>query len=247
MNKVSLVFICHDIQGYNEVVQRNLFPPPHIVFVGNDATNAEIEKNPLVIIARNQPDNIEGESAFTAWYLIAKTGLFLDSNYLVVLNADAVLQPRYYANLINTLFTQPDVVGLMRCQSSCFYDDINMSVFDSFLKSKNATYDKNQMWYSKTNHCLKRKILTEFVDWYYPSCLEIKRQDCEKLSSYHERLFFAFVKSTQKHTEFCDSVLCQPPEPPSEPEPEIIPQPEPEPPQPPKKTQTIQLKRLRFT
>jgi hypothetical protein len=237
MNKVSLVFLCHDIQGYNEVVQRNLIPRPHIVFIGNEPLNAEIENDPLVIIARNQPDNIEGESnlsAFTAWYLIAKNGLFLDSTYLVLLDGDVVLQPLYYANLIKTLFTQPDVVGLMRCQARGLYDDINMSVFDSFLKSKNATYDKNQVWYSKTNHCLKRKTLVEFVDWYYPSCLEIKRQDCDKLSWYHERLFFAFLKSTQKETKFCNSVLYQQPEPPSEPEP-----------QRPQKTR-IQLKKLCF-
>jgi hypothetical protein len=46
-----------------------------------------------------------------------------------------------------------------------------------------------------TNLCLKRYIIKDFVDWYYPECLEIKKKDPEKLGYYHERLFNIFSKS----------------------------------------------------
>ena len=44
------------------------------------------------------------------------------------------------------------------------------------------------------HHNPKRNILSDFVVWYYPTCLNIKLLDYNKLSWYHERLFYIFIE-----------------------------------------------------
>jgi hypothetical protein len=49
------------------------------------------------------------------------------------------------------------------------------------------------IWFATSNHCLKRHKLTAFVDWYYPSCITIKKLDPIKISWYHERIFSLYI------------------------------------------------------
>ena len=78
MKKIVIVYICHNIDTYKTIRERNIRPTPYIIFVGNGEITEEIEKDPHVFIARNQPINIENEPkllTFTAWYLIVMNNL----------------------------------------------------------------------------------------------------------------------------------------------------------------------------
>ena len=62
-------------------------------------------------------------------------------------------------------------------------------------KSYELSYEKcRTMWYPSTNQCMNRKILNNFVDWYYPDYLQIKEQDLYSLSWYHERVFSVYIR-----------------------------------------------------
>jgi hypothetical protein len=76
--------------------------------------------------------------------------------------------------------------------------DINMNVLQQFLQKKGlGAYNTDEDWMNTSNHCLNRKTLTDFVNWYYPDCLDIiKANDAAGLPWYHERLFWCFVKYT---------------------------------------------------
>jgi hypothetical protein len=75
---------------------------------------------------------------------------------------------------------------------------MNVNVFEDFLRIKNIDhYDTNSLWYGSTNHCIKREILENFVNWYYPDCFYFKLYDYPKFSYYHERLFSVYIKLQQ--------------------------------------------------
>ena len=190
---VKIIFICHtdNIVTYIQSKYEN----PSIIFVGNSEIN---NNNSNIIIARDLIHNIENEPkllTFTAWYLIAKNNLFLEYDYLCLFEYDVILEENFEKKLkiecnkkINNIIS-----FIPRNRGDCFLCDINYDIFTNYLKNKLVTYNINELWYSSTNHCIKREILLDFVDWYYPSCLQIKTLDYKKLSWYHERVFSAYL------------------------------------------------------
>jgi hypothetical protein len=80
--------------------------------------------------------------------------------------------------------------------------DITYNVYIKYLENKHINYNINNVWYPTTNHCIKREILLDFVDWYYPSYLQIKDLDYKKLSWYHERLFSVYLNHTRASIKY---------------------------------------------
>ena len=195
---VIIVFICHDNASTQECLQK--LPSSKIIFVGDQSIDSELRNNERVIIARELEHNIESEKkllTFTAWYLVIKNRLFLDYKNICLFEYDISLDPAFESS-IKKITSEDDhdvITFIMDCGHFLF--DVNEIVLDDFVNLKgieNPNKYKNNCWFNTTNHCIKREHLQDFVDWYYPDCLIIKERDFKKLSWYHERLFYIYVK-----------------------------------------------------
>lgn len=199
-NPVVIVFVCHSIETVEEALKK--IPNARIIFVGDKEVNEDIRKNPNIIIAREQPDNIEHEKkllTFTAWYVIMKNDLYKEYEYICVLEYDVNIDNNFVKNVTNKTEEKIDDVITFLQASSCFNMDIDINVFKTFIQNKKIDYDSlhtkyNTVWYPTTNQCMKRKILNDFVDWYYPDYLQIKEQHLQQLSWYHERVFSVYIR-----------------------------------------------------
>lgn len=196
---VAIVFICHDNITTRECIQK--LESSYILFVGDQYIDADLRENPRVTIARELPDNIESEKkllTFTAWYAIVKNNLFTEYDYLCLFEYDIILDPAFESAIRNiTQDTKHDVIAfIMTC--GYFTKDINEEVLDEFIKARGVADPnkyKHNCWFNTTNHCLRRNILNDFVNWYYPDCITmIKEKDLKKLSWYHERIFYMYMK-----------------------------------------------------
>lgn len=198
--KTIIVFVCHDIHSVEFVLQND--KNSHIIFVGDKPINHEIHNNPNIIIARNLTNNIEHEKkllTFTAWYLIVKNNLFPDYDFFTILEYDVVLDNNFKQNLDNELISNDyDVISFNHFMSA-FYMNIKLPVCEHFVQFKNINfmqiYNKIHQngWYPTTNQCIKKQVLIDFVNWYYPHYIEIKNRDAQRLSWYHERIFSVFI------------------------------------------------------
>ena len=198
----AVVFICHDTSSLNKIKKHLSDEDTYVIYVGNRECSSQLkEESSKIFIANSFTDNIENEYlllTFTAWYLISKNNLFVEYDYLCLFEYDVEL-------LVDDFFKTIQ----KECQNSghsifgfCplknyFKFDINWSVLENFLKQKQVDYqyESNSLWYTTTNYCLKRNIILEFVDWYFPACLQIKNQDLSNFSYYHERLFWIFIST----------------------------------------------------
>ena len=188
--RTKLVFICHSQETADICLQKS--PDAAVLFVGPNP----VTPNDRIIIVRDLPDNIEQEKkllTFTAWYAVAKNNLFADYDYICLFEWDVNLNAIFSLGGATT-----DVVVYFHCNRMFFPMDINMNVLQQFLQKKGlGPYNTNEDWMNTSNHCLNRKTLTDFVNWYYPDCLDIiKTTDPAGLPWYHERLFWCFVKYT---------------------------------------------------
>jgi hypothetical protein len=195
---VAIIFICHDNVTTRDCLQK--LESSYILFVGDQPIDADLRMNSRVVIARELPDNIEYEKkllTFTAWYAIVKNNLFTEYNYLCLFEYDIILDTVFESVIRNmTKDTRHDVITfIMTC--GYFSKDINEDVLDEFIKSKGVTEPnkyKHDCWYNTTNHCVKRSVLDDFVNWYHPGCITIiKAKDLKKLSWYHERIFYMYM------------------------------------------------------
>ena len=199
--KNIIVFVCHDIASVENTLKTD--DNAHIIFVGDKPINENIQNNPYIIIARDLTHNIEHEKkllTFTAWYLIVKNNLFSNYDYFTILEYDVTLDKNFKQNLDNVLISNNyvDVISFNHFMWS-FGMHIKLHICQEFLQPKNINfmniYSKinNNGWYPTTNQCIKKQVLVDFVNWYYPVCLEIKDKDYHYLSWYHERFFSIFI------------------------------------------------------
>jgi hypothetical protein len=200
-NQVIIVFVCHSIETVEEVLKK--IPNAHIIFVGDKEVNEAIRKNPNIIIAREQPHHIEHEKkllTFTAWYLIVKNNLYKEYEYLCVLEYDVNLDKGFEETLNNVAKKNDvDVISFIP-QHGNFWLDIDSVVFNKFMDTKKVvdykqfrSYFQNHIWCSSSNHCMRQSTMADFVDWYYPDCLQIKAEHDSKFPWYHERLFTIYL------------------------------------------------------
>jgi len=187
-------FVCHNTESINYVIDKNQY----IIFVGNNTLDEKFLNNPKIIIARDLPYNIEHEPkllTFTAWYAIIKNNLFKEYEFICILEYDCILDNNFFTNLHFVCCTNKyDIISFLATCSD-FPTDINLNILKNFIRDKNSSFNyiQNSPWTSTTNYCIRRNILSDFVDWYYPDCLTIKTLDCKHFSWYHERIFFIYI------------------------------------------------------
>lgn len=209
MNEIAYVFICHNEEtskkSLNLISDSNFY----ILFVGPDEICLDVDETKITV-ARNLMHNIENERTlltFTAWYAICKNNLFHNFKYICLMEYDVAPSKNFAQSLLKTcLIKNPDVVSFAS-GNMCFYVDVNPMVINEFIKSKNINYDCKNTWFYTTNHCIKRNVLCDFVDWYYPDYLQIKKSDPQHLSWYHERLFSVFLFFKNYKVEVLNDVL----------------------------------------
>lgn len=197
-NNVIIILVCHNMDIVNSILSDPKKNRYHILFVGDKPISNELQSNPLVTVVRNLPNNIEKEKdllTFTAWYAIVKNNLFSEYEYVCILEYDVHLENNFESELIQKCRMKTyDIVSFIFVPFA-FTCDIKENVMNFFLNKKGLSFKNLGTWFATTNHCLKRNLLIEFVDWYYPDCLEIKKLDPAKISWYHERIFNSFMDS----------------------------------------------------
>ena len=110
-----------------------------------------------------------------------------------MLEYDVVLDTNFEKNLtIHCKSNQYDVISFIPI-NYFFNLDIKENILKHFLTTKNISFERPNIWYATTNHCLKLEVLASFVNWYYPSCKEISKLDPIKISWYHERIFSLYI------------------------------------------------------
>lgn len=209
-NRVATVFVCHSNESIAQIIHYN----QSIILVGDQEISEEYLKYPKLIVARNLEHNIEHEKrllSFTAWYAIVKNNLFLDYNYICVLEYDVVLSESFQKSLQETVdTTHADTVSFIKAEMHWFHHDMNRKVTDAFLESKNIDtriVSTMEHWGSSTNQCIRRDILRDYVDWFYPAALVLKRDDPTFYSYYHERLFMVYLTSKKLNLTYCLDIL----------------------------------------
>lgn len=185
---VTVVFVCHDDQSIEHVLPYGF----QILLVGNRVIREEYKSK--VIMVRDLPHQIEDEPkllSFTAWYAISKNQLFPDYTHICILEWDVVLDHKFLHQLTEAI--PRDAISFIEVDHS-FLLDMNIYIADYYLKNKGIEYVfSNRRWGASTNHCISRSLLDKFVDWYFPSCLQIKELDHVKFSWYHERMYMIFL------------------------------------------------------
>lgn len=206
-----IVFVCHDNSSIEYVLHNNTFNY-FIMFVGNKEINEQYAQNPNIITVRNLPHNIEKEwnlLTFTAWYAIIKNNMFIEYEYICVLEYDVILNN--FENHLYPLCKAPtDVISFSKANRRAFLFDIKYPVCINYLINNGLTkkhFDDVYTWGGSTNHCMKRTILEDFVNWYYPSCLFIKNRDYKKLGYYHERMFATYCLFKKYNHIFVNNIL----------------------------------------
>lgn len=210
MKSVGVIFVCHN----DEAIKRVLRYPYRIIVVGNKPINAVYRDYPNLIIARDLPYNIEHEHqllTFTAWYAIIKNKLWTEFSHLCILEYDVTLTNDFYEKILYTINTY-DVPSLSFIPNGndSLYWDIDMNVCKNYLRNKNIPPDivtTIQSWGTSTNQCIRRDVLSDFVDWYYPSCLYIKSQHQPKFSYYHERVYAIYLIHQNLKYYFLNDIL----------------------------------------
>ena len=195
---VIVVLVCHNTDIINSILSDEKKNNFHILFVGDKPISDELSNHPRIIISRNLQNNIEKEKdllTFTAWYAIVKNNLYMEYNYICILEYDVHLEDNFESELIkNCKLNTFDLISFIFVHYA-FFVDVKINIMDYFLNKQNLYLkDYNSLgWFATTNHCLRRDILIKFVDWYYPDCLHVKRLDPNQISWYHERMFHCFI------------------------------------------------------
>jgi len=92
-------------------------------------------------------------------------------------------------------FDNYDIISFTLSEEHIIKYDVNYNILIGYLKARGITNFDIKSWPSSTNHCMKRTILEDFVNWYYPSCLSIKDRHPIKFGYYHERAFPYYSKN----------------------------------------------------
>jgi hypothetical protein len=200
---VEIVFICHDESS----VQTVLHYGKPILFVGDKP----IKPNEQLIVVRDLPHHIEHLPkllTFTAWYAVVKNNLFHEFDFLCLLEWDAVLDESFESNLKAMCSLEVDAISFMESGLCDLLADVNLEVFFKFLNERGCP----QMdvfairnWGISSNQCLRRTLLKEFVEWYYP-CDTILEEDPKRISWYHERAYMVYLSHRYIPYRLCNGL-----------------------------------------
>jgi len=214
MNNLLIVFICHDTESMSKVIGYNY----NIILVGDKQIKDEYLQYPNLTIARDLQYNIEEEKnllTFTAWYAIIKNNLFSEYEYICLLEYDVVFLKNFEEILYQLINSneQSKIISFILGSVSEFYHNFDLDIVNTYLINKGINIDVNNIlneityWVSTTNHCVHRKVINDFVDWYYPSCLDIQKTENNKIAFYHERMFFIYLFYKKIRTQHIGGLL----------------------------------------
>lgn len=193
---MKIIFVCHDnasIEMVYDIVinSEQMF----IIFVGDKLIKNEYLIHPKIIIAKNYENNIESTKkllTFTAWYLIVNNRLFFHEDYLCILEYDVMFNHAFLEKL-NENYNKYDIVSF-QSQNTNFEADVSMTQMTNYLSHHNLP--TIETWWPTTNHCIRRDLLVEFVNFYYYTYKDI--DDEINLSFYHERIFSCYTKQLNR-------------------------------------------------
>ncbi len=204
--KYCVIFVCHNDELANQCLKK--YKDCFVMLVGNNPS--KIRDSRCIKVNKLQ-DNIEQYNkllTFTAWYAIVKNNLFPDYEYLCILEYDVFFDKYFFNRLRFALETKNDgVLSFLKLdreicdkfkyknsENLLFDHDINFDLLKEFTKIKNINdFNYPDVWYHTSNQCIRRDILIEFIDWFYPDCLLFYEKDNSKCGYYHERLFSVFL------------------------------------------------------
>ena len=206
---VVIVYICHDTNSVKSVIKQN----HKIIFVGNNELEHEYINHPNIIIARDLKHNIEHEPkllTFTAWYAIIHNQLFTEYEHLCVLEYDVELDNNFEVNLMRICKQNIyDNIGFTKACPHFLFVSVNIEYINNFFKKKridpHILYEMKD-WSCTTNQCIRRSVLHNFVNWYYPDCLLIKQEDLNGFSWYHERIYSVYLNKMQHPYVYMDGL-----------------------------------------
>jgi len=211
---VVMVFICHNDASLQHIVPHLDEYNNYAILVGTNSVKEEYLNHPKIFISQSYSDNIEHENrllTFTAWYTIVKNNLFADADYLCLIEYDCkLLDENFIYTLHQKCYETKQKVYSFITYPGCFYAYVEPSIIHEFCHLKNMNlnnFSPDFRWNTTTNHCIKRELLYEFVDWYYPDCLMFKNKDPCWFSFYHERLFALYIQVNKIYFEHINWIL----------------------------------------
>ena len=180
--------VCHDKKSVETAVKR--FPDAEILFVGSQ----EAPEN--VTVMRNLPKNIEHLPqflTFCAWWAISHNKMFLDYDFIAILEWDAHTNVDFWEKAKNILGPQVDALGLISGDKKFFWEDTTQK-FWTVMKNLNYLPPDSNFFYT-SNAILSRKKLDDFVS-IYETQIEVIKDD-SKCKWAHERIYGCWL-NTQK-------------------------------------------------
>jgi hypothetical protein len=193
-----IIYVCHDQRSVDICIEKT--PSAYIFLVGPNLVTSKYPER--LIIARDLSNNIEHERkllTFTAWYAIVKNNLFPEETHLCILEWDVTVPP------VSDI--QEDIGILFEDPGHHIYTDVNRSVIQAYILSKGILHFLSGKWPCTTNYILSKRVLAEFVNFYYPSYTYIKERDPRRLSWYHERVFATFIKHKKYSSKFIPGAI----------------------------------------
>jgi hypothetical protein len=179
--------VCHDKHSVESAIKK--FSDAEILFVGSQ------EHPEKVTVMKNLPKNIEHLPqflTFCAWWAITHNKMFLDYNFIAILEWDAYTKDsNFWEKANNILGPEVDAIGMIIANKCWFWSDTTPT-FKTVLKNLNfLPLDSN--WFCSSNAIISRKKLDDFVSL-YETQIEVLKDD-PKCKWAHERVYACWLNT----------------------------------------------------
>ena len=207
---MKFFYVFHDEQWIPALKKQ--VPGCTLLYVGKKNLT---KKHENVYVCKDLANNIEQYPqflSFTAWYAISKNLNVLnktsDENEesIAIFEYDCLPESESSLEKLEHNSKLYDVLGV-NIDYKNFYVDVKREILDTIIYKLDLLHPFNLTWYSSSNFVMKRKLLDEFVDLFWPFALKLNTLDPENIKFYHERIFASFLakKMQTKTTAF----LCE--------------------------------------
>jgi hypothetical protein len=143
---------------------------------------------------RNLPKNIEHLPqflTFCAWWAISHNQMFLDYDFIAILEWDAYTTSNFWESAKNILGPEVDALGMITANEQFFLADTTQT-FKTVLKNLNFV-PLSSNWFCTSNAIISRKKLDDFVSL-YETQIEVLKDD-PKCKWAHERVYACWLKT----------------------------------------------------
>ena len=168
-----------------------------LLYVGKNNLTKEHEN---VYVCKDLANNIEQYPqflSFTAWYAISKNRLELNTEdgneeSIAIFEYDCLPESDTSLTKLISHSKQYDVLGI-HIDYANFYVDVKREILDGIINKLDLIHPANFTWYKSSNFVMKRTLLDEFVDIFWPFALTLNNLDPNNIKYYHERVFASFL------------------------------------------------------